>query len=124
MQYTPSFTQENVNVATRKKFGSRTARAEITPFDPEYGVEHLLEVTFAEWKITKEELEWSPVDEFKHFLLVLLGTTRSFWDEIVAATYPTVELKTEEGFTAARATFIDKVVGVLPRSPLWSVAPL
>ena len=74
---------------------------EITPFNPAYGVEHLLEVTFAEWKIAKEDLEWSPMDEFKNFSLVLLGTTRSFWDEIVTATYATAELQTKEGFAAA-----------------------
>ena len=73
MEYTHSFTQENINVAKRKKFGNQTARVEVTPFDPAYGVEHLLEVTFAEWKIAKEELEWNPLDKFKNFSLVLLG---------------------------------------------------
>ena len=57
MEYTRSFTQENINVAKRKKFGNRTARVEVTSFNPAYGVEHLLEVTFAKWKIAKEELE-------------------------------------------------------------------
>ena len=112
LEYTRSFTQENISVAKRNKFGNRTARVEVTPFDPAYGVEHLLEVTFAEWKIAKEELEWTPTDEFKNFSLVLLGTTRSFWDEIVTLTYATVDLQTKEGFVAAQATFIDNVVGV------------
>ena len=82
MEYTRSFIQDNINVAKRKKFGNQTARVKVTSFDPVYGVEHLLEVTLAEWKIAKEELEWSPADEFKNFSLVLLGTTRSFWDEL------------------------------------------
>ena len=47
MEYMQSFTQENINVVKRKKFGNRTAKVEITPFNPAYGVEHLLEVTFA-----------------------------------------------------------------------------
>ena len=42
MEYTRSFTQENINVVKRKKFGNQTARVEVTPFDPAYGVEHLL----------------------------------------------------------------------------------
>ena len=112
IRYTRSFTQENINVAKRKKFGNQTARVEVTPFDPAYGVEHPLEVTFAEWKIAKEELEWTPTYKFKNFSLVLLGTTRSFWDEIVTSTYATADLHTNESFAAARSTFIDKVVEV------------
>ena len=57
MEYTRSFTQENINVTKRKKFGNQTTRVEVTPFDPAYGVEHLLEVTFAEWKINSERHE-------------------------------------------------------------------
>ena len=85
---------------------------EITPFDPAYGVEHLLELTFAEWKIAKKELEWTPSKEFKNFALVLLGTTRSLWDKIVTTTYVDAEIHTDENFAAARNTFINKVVGV------------
>ena len=94
MDYTRSFTQENINVAKRKKFGNRTARVEITPFNPACGAEHLLEVTFTEWKIAKEELELTLSEEFKNFSLVLLGTMRSFWDKIVTSTYATADLHT------------------------------
>ena len=62
--------------------------------------------------MAKEELEWMPSKELKNFSLVLLGTTRSFWDKIVTSTYDTADLHTDKTFAAARSTFIDKVVGV------------
>ena len=112
MEYTRSFMQENISIAKRKTFGNRTTRVEIIHFNPAYSVEHLLEVTFAEWKIAKEELDWTPSKEFKNFALVLLGTTRSFWDETVTSTYANTDLHTDKTFAAARSTFINKVVGV------------
>ena len=54
---------------------------EITPFHQDYGIEHLLEVTFSECKNTKEELKWTLCKEFKYFALVLLGTTVSLWEK-------------------------------------------